>query len=227
VEGTKRSDFAKTERNDDVVANASVSQNGVHPQQGCLSHEVLPLDLKERSVRETVGYGVEYEGAGIPPSRAVELASVREENSNDFTRILTSGRENQASLNFKDTMIAFKGPDGDLMAYDSRRIDEELIRGDKPMSKSIPSGSGSPQIVCDRLPIRSGAEGKDEVSREMLSEGNSSGDITREGLENLVANMGGAGELKQVTTVNGSGHCTNGSSSPCSKTDSEDEPIER
>lgn len=66
-------------------------------------------------------------------------------------------------------MIAFKGPDGDLLAHDSRRIDEELIRGDKPMSKSIPSGSVSPQIVCDRLPSRSGAEGKDEVSRGMFS----------------------------------------------------------
>jgi len=91
MEGTKRSDFAKTERNDDVVANSSVSQNGDHPQQGCLSHDVLPLDLKERSVGKTVVYGLEHEGAVIPPSRVVELSSVKEENLNDSIGILTCG----------------------------------------------------------------------------------------------------------------------------------------
>lgn len=213
--GARRSDIANAERNEDVA------QNGDHPR---LYNHLLPVDHKEPTVGETSSPEVlEYAGARILFPSAVELASGREENSNESAGNLKPVPGEETALNFGETKVAFNGSNG--LRSHSRRIDEEpMIRGDKTMSNRIPSQICALQIVCDQLPARSGASEEDELSPGMFSERSSSGHKTREGLERR--DIGSAGVSKQGTTSNGNHvtqHSTNGSTSSCSKNDSEEE----
>jgi len=223
--GAKRSDIEKIDRNEDIVLHASVSQNGDHSPQARLYHNLLPVDPKVREAsHEALGSDGEYEGAPILSPSAVELASGGDESSKESAgNLISVPGEERATLNFRESKIAFNGPNGDVMFHDSHHIDEEPIRGAEIISKRILSQIGSLQIVCDRLPVRPGVYGENELSPVTFSERDGSGHKTREGLEGLVADMGVTGVLKQVTTANGNQHSTNGSTSPCSKIDSEEE----